>query len=83
MILDAVQGLVEHHACAGQGRVIGVTGCLDLVGSYGNQLQELGAPVTAESLMVNKTMMERGLFGLFCTPLLHTTSPLVISEPGT
>ena len=80
VMLDGVQGLIGRPACVGQGRVIGVTGCLDLVGIYGKQLQELGAPVTAESPMVKKTMMERGLFGLFRTPLLHTTSPLVISE---
>jgi len=81
VMLDGVQGLIERHACVGQGRVIGAFGCLDLVGKDGKQLQELGAPMTAESLMVKKTMMERGLFGLFRSPLLHITPPLVISEP--
>merc|ERR1712110_1336824 len=81
IMLDEVDGLITRHPSVSQGRVIGAFGCLDLVRKDGQSLNLLGEALPPEALIVKKAMRDRGLFGLFRSPMMHICPPLVITEP--
>jgi len=80
-MFEEVDGLVGRHPSVLQGRVIGAFGCLDLVGRDGKPLNLLGQALPREALVVKRAMKERGLFGLFRSPMMHICPPLVITDP--
>jgi len=80
IMLKEVDGLIKRHPSVSQGRVIGAFGCLDLVNKNGEPLNMLGEALPPAALVAKKSMRERGLFGLFRSPMCHITPPLVITE---
>jgi len=80
IMLEEVDRLIRSYRCVSQGRVIGAFGCLDLVNKDGHSLNLLGETLPREALVVKQSMTERGLFGLFRSPMMHICPPLVISE---
>jgi adenosylmethionine-8-amino-7-oxononanoate aminotransferase len=80
VMVEEMQRLVEKHSSVRQARAIGLFGCLDLVGSDGNFLQEYHQPQAPKTQAFRKAMFEHGLWGLFRPPLLHCAPPLIITE---
>lgn len=80
IMLEEIDDLIKNHRCVLQGRVIGAFGCLDLVNAQGEPLNFLGQDLPPEALAVKRSMAEHGLFGLFRSPLMHITPPLIITE---
>uniref|UniRef100_A0A7S4S7D8 Uncharacterized protein n=1 Tax=Alexandrium monilatum TaxID=311494 RepID=A0A7S4S7D8_9DINO len=81
IMLEEIDCLIRKHRCVLQGRAIGAFGCLDLVNAEGQPLNLLGDALPPEALLVRRSMAERGLFGLFRSPLFHICPPLIIREP--
>jgi len=80
IMVEELSKIVERHSSVRQARAIGMFGCLDLVGSDANNLQEYQSPQSPKTQEFRKAMFANGLWGLFRPPLLHCAPPLVITE---
>jgi len=80
LIVEQMQNLVTRHSSVRQARVIGLFGCLDLIGPSGNMIQEYQQPSPKKVLEFRKAMLDNGLHSLFRPPLLHCAPPLIIQE---
>jgi len=63
-----------------QARVVGLFGCLDLIGQNGNMIQEYQQQSPPNVVRFRNAMLDNGLYGLFRPPLLHCAPPLIIQE---
>jgi taurine--2-oxoglutarate transaminase len=80
VMVEEMTRIVEKHPSVRQGRAIGLFGCLDLVGSDGNSIQEYHQPQSPKIQEFRKAYFDNGLWGLFRPPLLHCAPPLIITE---
>lgn len=80
VMLEELNRIILKHDCVRQGRAVGLFGCLDLVNSQGQLVQQLGAPSPPEVQLLKRALREQGLFSLFRPPLLHCAPPLIIQE---
>jgi len=80
LMVEQMQNLVTRHSSVRQARVIGLFGCLDLIGPSGNMIQEYQQPSPKKVLEFRKAMLDNGLHSLFRPPLLHCAPPLIIQE---
>jgi len=80
VMVEEMEHIVRKHPSVRQARAIGLFGCLDLVGSNGQMVQEYQDAPSEQVKLFRKAMFDHGLWGLFRPPLLHCAPPLVISE---
>jgi len=80
VMVEEMEKIVSKHSSVRQGRAIGLFGCLDLIGSDGQSIQDYQDAPSQRTLEFRKAMFANGLWGLFRPPLLHCAPPLVITE---
>jgi len=80
VMAECTDALVARHPTVRQGRVLGLFGCLDLIGPDGRYVQPLGGPPHPAVAHFKRALSDEGVFGLVRVPLLHTAPPLIITE---
>merc|ERR1712203_946858 len=80
LMVEQMQNLVDKHTSVRQGRAVGLFGCLDLISSDGNMIQDLHEPPRDKITAFKQAMKANGLHGLLRPPLLHCAPPLIIKE---
>jgi adenosylmethionine-8-amino-7-oxononanoate aminotransferase len=80
VMMDEMQKLVNRHPSVKTGRCVGLFGCIDLVGSDGRAVQQLGVPSPEHVNKLRAALKQNGIMALFRPPLMHCCPPLVITE---